>query len=283
MKFKDFYKELQQDRKLMVAKLKWVCQECRCHMEHHNEPIKPMDHVAAVRQRIEVLAMQEKLHMMSAKIISEFPDVFSPIPHIDSLPTDVYCCIKLKDPNKLIHTCSYSTLHKYCKAWETLIQQHLDAGRICPSNSAHASPAFMVPKTDPSILPCWVNDYRELNANTVLDAHSLPRVDDILSDCTKGKIWSKMDMTNSFFQTRVHPDDIHLTAIMMPLGLYEWLAMPMGLQNVPPIHQCCMMAALHKYIGKFCHIYMDDIVIWSDSMPNTYASFSQPCRNIAYT
>jgi hypothetical protein len=266
MKLKDFYKELQQDHKLMVAKLKWICQEHRCRIEHRNEPIKPVDHVTAVRQRIEVLAAQEKLHMMSANIISEFPDVFSPIPHIHSLPTDIYCHIKLKDSDKLIHTCSYSTPHKCCEAWATLIQQHLDAGRIHPLNSAHASPAFMVPKTDPSVLPHWVNDYRELNANTVLDAHPLPCVDDILSDCAKGKIWSKMDMTNSFFQTCVHPDDIHLMAVTTPLGLYEWLAMLMGLWNAPPIHQHHMTAALHKYIGKFCHIYMDDIVIWSDSV-----------------
>jgi hypothetical protein len=91
-------------------------------------------------------------------------------------------------------------------------------------------------------------------------------VDDILADCAKGKIWSKMDMTNSFFQTRVHPDDIHLTAMTTPLGLYEWLAMPMGLKNSPPIHQRRMVAALRHLIGKICHVYLDDIVIWSNSV-----------------
>jgi hypothetical protein len=225
---------LQDDRKLMVAELKWICEERRRMTERRHEPVKPVDVVAAVRERIEVLAAQEKLRSMSSEIIAEFPDVFSPIPHIDSLPTDVYCRIKLKDPNKVIHTRSYSTPRKYREAWATLIQQHLDAGRIRPSNSAHASPAFIVPKSDPSVLPRWVNDYRELNANTVMDAHPLPRIDDILANCAKGKIWSKMDMTNSFFQTRVHPDDIHLTAVTTPLGLYEWLAMPMGLRNSPP-------------------------------------------------
>ena len=67
-------------------------------------------------------------------------------------------------------------------------------------------------------------------------------------------------MTNSFFQMRVHPDNIHLTAVTTPLGLYELLAMPMGLCNSPVIHQRCMTAALREYIGKFCHIYLDDIV-----------------------
>ena len=73
-------------------------------------------------------------------------------------------------------------------------------------------------------------------------------------------------MTNSFFQMRVHPDDVHLTAVTMPLGLYEWLAMPMGLRNSPAIHQRRVTAALREYIGKFCHIYLGDIVIWSQDI-----------------
>jgi hypothetical protein len=75
-----------------------------------------------------------------------------------------------------------------------------------------------------------------------------------------------MDMTNSFFQTRMHPDDIHLTAVTTLFGLYEWLVMPMGLRNFPPIHQHCMTAALYEHISKICHIYLDDIIIWSDNV-----------------
>jgi hypothetical protein len=117
----------------------------------------------------------------------DYADVFAPIPHIDELPTDVYCRIQLKDAYKTISTRTYSTPRKYKDAWATLIQQHLDAGRIRPSNSAHASPAFLVPKTDTVVLPRWVNDYRALNANTVVDSHPLPRVDDILGRLRAGK------------------------------------------------------------------------------------------------
>ena len=64
----------------------------------------------------------------------------------------------------------------------------------------------------------------------------------------------------------MHPDDTHLTAITTPFGLYEWLVMPMGLRNAPAIHQRRMTAALRPYIGKICHVYLDDIVIWSKSI-----------------
>jgi hypothetical protein len=112
----------------------------------------------------------------------------------------------------------------------------------------------------------WVNDFRQLNENTITDSHPLPQIHNILNDCAKGRIWGTIDMTNSFFQTHMHPDHVHLTAVNTPLGLYEWLVMPMGLKNAPAIHQRRVTAALRHLIGQICHIYLDDIVIWSDSL-----------------
>ena len=123
----------------------------------------------------------------------------------------------------------------------------------------------MEPKADWLAVPYWFNDYHILNSNTILDVHPLPCVDDILTDCGKGKIWSKLDMTNSF-QTLVHPDSVLLTTVTTPFRLYEWIVMSMGLKNAPPIHQWWMMAVLCEYIGQFCHVCIDDVVIWSDNL-----------------
>src|ERR1700677_4719669 len=73
-------------------------------------------------------------------------------------------------------------------------------------------------------------------------------------------------MTNSFFQTLIHPDDIKYTATITPFGLWEWVVMPMGLRNSPATHQRCVTLALKEYIGKICHVYLDDIVIWSQTL-----------------
>ena len=75
-----------------------------------------------------------------------------------------------------------------------------------------------------------------------------------------------MDMTNSFFQTRMHLDDVHLTAVNTPWGLYEWLVMPMGIKNTPAIHQHRITSALRPFIGKICHVYLNDIIIWSNNI-----------------
>ncbi len=146
------------------------------------------------------------------------------------------------------------------------MQQHLAAGRICPSSSPHASPAFLIPKIDPVVLPCWVNNYRKLNANTVPDVHPLPSIAEILSNCGKGQFFAKIDMTNSFFQTQVHSDDIPLTAVTTAVSLYEWTVMPQGCRNTPATHQWRMFNALCDHIGSICHVYLNDIVIWSQML-----------------
>jgi hypothetical protein len=111
-----------------------------------------------------------------------------------------------------------------------------------------------------------VNDYRILNRATVPDNYPLPRIDNILADCAKGRIWGKIDMTNSFFQTLVHPDHVKYTATLTPFGLWEWVVMPMGLRNSPVTHQRRVTLALRDLIGRICHVYLDDIIIWSQSV-----------------
>ena len=106
-----------------------------------------------------------------------------------------------------------------------------------------------------------------------MDSHSLPRIDNILNDCAKGQIWTTIDMTNSFFQTCMHPSDIPLTAVSTPFGLFEWMVMLMGLRNALAIHQRRVASALCPYIGKICHIYLDDIIIWSNMV-------AEHCENV---
>ena len=53
----------------------------------------------------------------------------------------------------------------------------------------------------------------------------------------QGKVFATLDMTNSFFQTRMHPNDVEITAVNTPCGLYEWVVMPMGIKNTLAIHQ----------------------------------------------
>ncbi|KAJ8468222.1 hypothetical protein ONZ45_g17322 [Pleurotus djamor] len=238
--------------------------------------LPPKDQVyvmSAVKERIDSLAFQEKLRTLDAQEKERYKDMFpSDIPPVHRLPDNIYHHFVLKEPTRAVKGKVYSCPRKYMEFWKTLVNQHLEAGRIRPSSSPFASPAFLIPKADPTALPRWVNDYRELNENTVPDNYPLTRVDTILSDAGKGVIWAKIDMTNAFFQTKVHPDDIKYTAVRTPIGLYEWVVMPMGCRNAPATHQRRMTEALRHLIGSICHVYLDDIIIWSSSVEEHIAN-----------
>ena len=216
--------------------------ELRFHSTDTPEPSEPPDTpssvVASIRDHIELMATREMLAKEDAAMRARFADCFAAdIPPLHRLPDTVHHRIRLKDADMTIRRRTYDCPKKYLEAWQRMIGEHIEGGRLRPSDSPYASPCFMIPKADPNADPRWVNDFRRLNANTIPDAHTLPTVQSILADCAKGKIWAKIDMTNTFFQTRVHPDDIKYTAVSTPFSLYEWTVMPQGLCNAPATHQ----------------------------------------------
>ena len=138
----------------------------------------------------------EELAACDRCIKDEYHDYFPvDIPHCDSLPDNVLFHVQPKDASKVIQLHLYNCPQKYKAAWHTLLQQHITTGRLHASNSEHSSPAFIILKADPMVLPWWVNDYRILNSNTIPDNHPLPWIDEILCDCAKGQFFGKIDMT----------------------------------------------------------------------------------------
>jgi hypothetical protein len=218
-------------RRNVVEELKHVLPELKEIVDAECEPVQ-VDVVAAVQSRINSLILEDDLKARDTALKEEFQDRFPvDIPHNDTLPSDVLFRVHLKDASKVIQQRSYDCPKKYRAAWKTLLDTHLASGRLRPSESEFSSPAFIIPKADPTVLPRWVNDFRLLNLNTIPDNHPLPRIDEILKDCAKGRFFGKIDMTNSFFQTRVHPDDMKYLAVHSPFGKYEWTVMPMGVRN----------------------------------------------------
>lgn len=251
----------------VVKELKTVLPELKKIVDDECDVVKGVDLVAAVQAKIDNLMFQHRLKELDKKVKFEFKDRFpADIPHNDTMPNEVQFRINLKDANKIVQLRSYDCPKKYRAAWKTLLDSHIASGRLHHSESEWSSPSFIIPKADPTVLPRWVNDFRKLNLNTVPDNHPLPQIDEILKDCARGRYFGKIDMTNTFFQTRVHPDDMKYLAVHTPFGKYKWTVMPMGVRNAPAVHQRRMTTVLRHLIGNICHVYLDDIIIWSASL-----------------
>jgi hypothetical protein len=146
----------------------------------------PLSILTAIHDRIKTLSHKEELAEHETSLHAKFMVVFEPLPHSAELPLQPRAQIHLKAPDHTIKTHNYPCPQKWKEAWHTLLQQHLDAGRIHPSSTAAGLGVFIILKADPTALPWWVNNYCQLNTNTIMDSFPIPQVVDILTDCATG-------------------------------------------------------------------------------------------------
>ena len=144
------------------------------------------------------------------------------------------------------------------------LNEMLEIGAIRKSNSPWASAVVLVRKKDGSLRFCI--DLRKLNARTVKDAYSLPRIEDSLDSLNSSCIFTSIDLKAGYWQVEMDPQSIPLTAFTVgPLGFYECVKMPFGLTNAPATFQRLMETCLGDLHLNWCIIYLDDVVIFSKS------------------
>ncbi|XP_004293016.1 PREDICTED: enzymatic polyprotein-like [Fragaria vesca subsp. vesca] len=123
------------------------------------------------------------------------------------------------------------------KEMESQIQELLEKKLIRPSNRPHHAPAFLVRNHAEQLRgkARMVIDYRDVNKKTVKDGYQIAQVRVLINRLRGAKIFSKFDAKSGFWQVKMHPDSIVLTAFGTPQGHYEWLVMPFGLKQAPSI------------------------------------------------
>ena len=145
------------------------------------------------------------------------------------------------------------------------IQEMLDVGAIRPSNSPWASAVVLVQKKDGKLWFC-INQWN-LNAGTIKDTYSVPRIDEML-DCLNGAEWfSSLDLKLGYWQVEMKEESKALTAFTIgPLGFYKCKCMPFGLRNAPATFQWLTQSCLGNLHLCYCIIYLDDIIVFSKTL-----------------
>ncbi len=130
-------------------------------------------------------------------------------------------------------------------------------------HSEWAAPIVVVDKPDGGTRIC--GDYKvTINANMRVDQYPLPRPDDIFASLQGGVYFSKLDLSQAYFQLALDEDSQKLVTINTIQGLYQYTRLPFGVASAPAKFQQVMDNLLSDLPGV--RVYLDDILVFGSSL-----------------
>jgi hypothetical protein len=116
-------------------------------------------------------------------------------------------------------------------------------------------------------------DFRNLNKTTPKDEYPMPIVDMLINNAPGHLVISFLDGNTSYNQIFMAEEDMSKTAFCCPglISLFEWVIMTLGLKNAGATYQRSMNIIFHDLLGIILEIYIDDVIVKSDSMDSYLA------------
>ncbi|KAG5734830.1 hypothetical protein E4T56_gene626 [Termitomyces sp. T112] len=148
-------------------------------------------------------------------------------------------------------------------ALKEYLDDMLGKGFIHPSISAAGALVLFAKKKDRSLRLCV--DYWGLNKVTKKNWYPLPLIGDLVDRLCSTKIYTKIDLRSGYNNVRIALGHEWKTAFRTCYGLFEYLVMPFGMTNSPTTFQYFMNNIFHNMNDVFVIIYLDDILIYSNS------------------
>ena len=101
----------------------------------------------------------------------------------------------------------------------------------------------------------------KLTVNKVakLDTYPLPKIDDLFSQLTSGKSFTKLDLAHAYLQIALDEESKQYVVINTHKGLYRYNRLPFGIHSAPAIFQ----QTIENILRGIPHVsvYIDDILV----------------------
>jgi len=108
-------------------------------------------------------------------------------------------------------------------------------------------------------------DFKDLNKACPKDSYPLPNIDRLVDGAVGHKVLSFLDTYSGYNQISMHPRDKEKTSITTNGANHFYEVMSFGLKNAGAMYQRLMDKILKGMNGRSVEVYVDDIVVKSDS------------------
>lgn len=126
-----------------------------------------------------------------------------------------------------------------------------------------ASPMVIVKKQNGKIRVC-ADFKRTLNPMLEKTSYPIPRIEDLLSTLSKGKIFSKLDLKDAFAQVRLNEKSQKYCVLSTHIGLFKYKVLPYGLASSPSSFANVVNSVMSGVKGVIT--YFDDILIIGEDL-----------------
>jgi hypothetical protein len=116
-------------------------------------------------------------------------------------------------------------------------------------------------------LPNWrmCIDYRPVEARTRVASYPMPRIDCVLAQLGRAKIFTTVDLSSDYNQIYMKSEHRNIPSFITPhLGSYRFRRMPFALAGSGFTFQRVMDRVMQGAAMNYCAAFLDDIVIYSD-------------------
>ena len=159
------------------------------------------------------------------------------------------------------------------------IENKLKSKKIVPSTSPYGAGIVMVKKkTDDNTIKYRATfDFRKLNEKTISEHWPQLIITEAINNLSGCKYFGCIDIKDAFNEIPLFEDHTHKTAFTVPsgkfAGTYEWKYLPFGLKNSGSSFQRFMDGILHGLQPLIVMAYVDDLLIFSNTLDDHYNHF----------
>jgi hypothetical protein len=117
-------------------------------------------------------------------------------------------------------------------------------------------------------------DFHNLNKATPKDEYPMLITNMHINNASGHQVISFLDGNDGYNQIFMAKEDLPKTAFCCPrfIGLFEWVVMTFGLKNAGATYQRAMNLIFHDLLEIILEIYINDVVVKSDSMDSHLAN-----------